>query len=94
VETTPKSILLSGTAEGVKSFVRESEPPNKTQGDRRLERFYSLGEAASWGTVDSEWPAGIVRPASVYRPKRRTVAMASNEVGIHIPFTSANCRVI
>jgi hypothetical protein len=37
VETTPKSILLSGTAEGGESFVRESEPPNKTQGDRRLE---------------------------------------------------------
>ncbi len=33
-------------------------------------------------------------PASVYSPKKRTVAMASKEMGTHIPPSSAHCSVI
>ena len=56
----------------------------------RLEAFGS----PYFGAVDAESGARILRPASVYCPKRRTVAIASKETGTHIPFTSAYCRVI
>src|ERR1700732_1433882 len=36
---------------------------------------------------------GILRPASVYSPKKRIVAIASKETGTHIPFSCANCIV-
>ena len=38
-----------------------------------------------FGAVDSGSEARILRPASVYFPKRRTVAIASKETGTHIP---------
>lgn len=47
-----------------------------------------------FGAADGGSVARILRPASVYCPKSRTVAMASNETGIHILFSSAYCRVI
>jgi hypothetical protein len=37
--------------------------------------------------TDSASGDRILWPASVYCPKKRTVAMASKEVGIHIPFS-------
>jgi hypothetical protein len=47
-----------------------------------------------FGLVDGGSVARILSPASVYCPKRRTVAIASKETGTHIPPSSANCRVI
>src|SRR5581483_6455146 len=49
-----------------------------------------------WLAFDAEgWAAArISSPANVNCPKRRTVAIASNETGTHMPFSSAYCRVI
>ena len=46
-----------------------------------------------FGTVDGDSEDGILRPASVYSPKKRIVAIASKETGTHIPFSCANCIV-
>ena len=46
-----------------------------------------------FGTVDGNSEDGILRPASVYSPKKRIVAIASKETGTHIPFSVANCIV-
>jgi len=46
-----------------------------------------------YGTVDGDSEDGILRPASVYSPKKRIVATASKETGTHIPFSGANCNV-
>ena len=45
-----------------------------------------------FGAADSWSGARILRPASEYCPKSRTVAIASKETGIHIPFSSAYCK--
>src|ERR1700730_10697804 len=45
------------------------------------------------GTVDGDSEDGILRPASVYSPKKRIVAIAPKETGTHIPFSCANCIV-
>lgn len=47
-----------------------------------------------FGTVDCGLPTEILRPAIVYRPEKRTVAIASTEIGIHILSTSPNCMVM
>jgi hypothetical protein len=46
-----------------------------------------------FGTVDRDSEDGMLRPASVYSPKKRMVAIALKETGTHIPFSSANCIV-
>jgi hypothetical protein len=46
-----------------------------------------------FGTVDGYSEDVILRPASVYSPKKRIVAIASKETGTHIPFSVANCIV-
>jgi hypothetical protein len=46
-----------------------------------------------FGIVDRDSEDRILRPASVYSPKKRIVAIASKETGTHIPFSSANCIV-
>jgi hypothetical protein len=46
------------------------------------------------GAVDRDSDDRIVRPASVYCPNKRTVAIASKVTGTHIPPSPANCRVI
>lgn len=46
-----------------------------------------------FGTADEDSEVGILRPASVYSPKKRIVAIASKETGTHIPFSCANCIV-
>jgi hypothetical protein len=46
-----------------------------------------------FGTVDGDSGDGILRPASVYSPKKRIVAIASKEMGTHIPFSCPNCIV-
>jgi hypothetical protein len=47
-----------------------------------------------FGAVCCGSKARTLMPASVYGPKRRTVALASNEIGTHIPPSCAYCRVI
>jgi hypothetical protein len=47
-----------------------------------------------FGAVDSDSEDRILRPASVYCPKKRTVAIESKVTGTHIPPSCANCRVI
>jgi hypothetical protein len=47
-----------------------------------------------FGAVDGDSEDRIFRPASVYCPSMRTVAMASKVTGTHIPPSCANCRVI
>ena len=46
-----------------------------------------------FGTVGGDSEDGILRPASVYSPKKRIVAIASKETGTHMPFSCANCIV-
>ena len=46
-----------------------------------------------FGTVDGGSEDGILRPASVYSPKKRIVAIASKATGTHIPFSCPNCIV-
>jgi hypothetical protein len=46
-----------------------------------------------FGTVDGNSGDGILRPASVYSPKKRIVAIASKETGTHMPFSCPNCIV-
>ena len=46
-----------------------------------------------FGAVEGDSEAGILRPASVYSPKKRIVAIASKETGTHIPFSCPNCIV-
>ncbi len=43
-----------------------------------------------FSTVDGDSEYGILRPASVYSPKKRIVAIASKETGTHIPFSCPN----
>ncbi|MDT7815660.1 MAG: hypothetical protein QOH35_2832 [Acidobacteriaceae bacterium] len=47
-----------------------------------------------FGAVDCDSEDWILRPASVYCPKKRTVAIESKVTGTHIPPSCANCRVI
>ena len=47
-----------------------------------------------FGAMDSDSEDRILRPASVYCPKNRTVAIESKVTGTHIPPSCANCRVI
>jgi len=44
-------------------------------------------------TLDGDSEDRMLRPASVYSPNRRTVAIASKVTGTHIPLSSANCTV-
>ena len=46
-----------------------------------------------FGTVGGDPEDGRLRPARVYSPKKRMVAIASKETGTHIPFSVANCIV-
>jgi hypothetical protein len=54
------------------------------------------GNYRTWlfGTVEGDSEDWILRPASVYCPKKRTAATASKETGTHIPPSCANCTVI
>jgi hypothetical protein len=47
-----------------------------------------------FGAVDGDSEDRILRPASVYCPKKRTVAIESKVTGTHIPPSCANWRVI
>jgi hypothetical protein len=44
--------------------------------------------------LDGDSEDRILRPARVYCPKKRTVAIPSNVTGIHMPPSCANCKVI
>ena len=47
-----------------------------------------------FGAADEDSDDRVLRPASVYSPNKRMVAIPSKVTGTHIPPSSANCKVI
>ena len=67
--------------------------PTESNGYFRIAHNPDVIAHGYFGTVDGDSENGILRPASVYSPKKRIVAIASKETGTHIPFSCANCIV-
>src|SRR6266699_6253697 len=94
-----KNNAAAGAVEDVRSFILSCNGLKTVYSQQTFCRYSNrLGALVAatihgpyFGARDGESGTRILRPASEYCPKRRTVAIASKETGTHIPPSSANC---
>jgi hypothetical protein len=89
----PQEEKEKNTLDSYRPSHRRSWQPTESNGYFRVVHNPHVIAHGYFGTVDEDSEYGILRPASVYSPKKRIVAIASKETGTHIPFSCANCIV-